>query len=220
MGTVLLINPRRETHSKAPRQRKSWDGSAIRRILNSSAGRFFGERGGAMKHHHHRRHHSRRNPGKTADIAMAIGGGAVGAFATRAIPQALLGASNTGIMGYGANALVAVAGGWLAGKLSKSAGFGWLIGGGASLLLRVYQDYTSGAGAANASDGSMSLYIGSNFPVPSYTTGNPLNNPSYNWAGSMPAISAGVTPASAAAVQTSIPPNAYSRRLKGRFAPN
>jgi hypothetical protein len=214
-------NPaRRHTHSRAVRQRKSWDGSAIRRILNSSAGQFFGERGGGNMAKHYHRRRSFRNP-NGGGIVWAIGAGAVGAFATRAIPQAVAAGSNTGIMGYAMNAAVAVGGGWLLKKWKPAAGMGWLIGGGASLLLRVYQDYTTGAGSAGSSDGSMGLYIGSSFVVPTSTAaGNPMSLPSYNFAGQAPSIAAGVQPASAAAVSTAIGPNAYSRRMKGRFTPS
>lgn len=168
------------------------------------------------KRHHHRR--SYRNP-NGGGMLVAIGSGAVGAFATRAIPQALAAGSNSGLMGYAMNAAVAVGGGWLLKKWKPAAGMGWLIGGGASLLLRVYQDYTTGAGAAGGSDGTMGLYIGSPFVIPTSTVGNPLNNPSYNWAGAPPSIAAGGQPASAAAVSTAIGPNNYSRRLAGRFTP-
>lgn len=171
-----------------------------------------------MARHHHRR--SYRNPNGGGGMLIAIGSGAVGAFATRAIPQALAAGSNSGIMGYAMNAAVALGGGWLLKKWKPAAGMGWLIGGGASLLLRVYQDYTTGAASAGSSDGTMGLYIGSPFVIPTSTVGNPLNQPSYNWAGAAPSIVAGGQSASAAAVSTAIGPNAYSRRLKGRFTPS
>jgi hypothetical protein len=167
------------------------------------------------RHRHHRRYF--RNPGN-GGLLMAVGGGAVGAFATRAIPQAVAAGSNTGIMGYAMNAVVAFGGGLLVKKWNQTAGFGWMVGGGASLLLRVYQDYTTGASSAGASDGSMGLYIGSPFVIPTSTVGSPLAQPSYNWAGAAPSVVSGGNPASAAAVSTAIGPNNYSKRLKGRFS--
>lgn len=169
----------------------------------------------------HRHYHRRRNPmsgGKGGILGMILSA-AVGGFATRAVPQAFLSSSNSGIMGYGANAVVAVGGSWLLKKfMGPKIALGWLIGGGAAIALRIYQDYTTGASAAGASDGTMSLYIGSNFPLPTYTTGSPLANPSYNWAGAPTSIGAGGNPATAAAVQTAMPTSTpYSRRLGGRF---
>lgn len=168
----------------------------------------------------HRHSRKRRNPSAMTGVVPLVGGVIAGGLGARMIPQAVLGASNTGIMGYAANGAVAVAGGLLLGRWNKSAGMGFLGGGLAALAIRVYQDYTSGAGAAGSSDGTMGLYIGSSFPIPTYTTGNPLNAGPYNFAGAPLSVAAGGQPASAAAIQTAIPGNAYGRRLKGRFAPN
>lgn len=169
---------------------------------------------------HRRSTRRRRNPSSMSGVLPLVGGVVVGGLATRMIPQALLGASNSGVMGYGANAVTALVGGWAVGKWNKTAGMGVLGGGLAALAIRIYQDYTSGAASAGSSDGTMGLYIGSSFPIPTYTTGNPLNSTPYNFAGAPTTVSAGGQPASAAAISSSIPPNPYSKRLKGRFAPN
>lgn len=168
----------------------------------------------------HRHSRKRRNPSSMSGVLPLVGGVVVGGLATRMIPQAILGASNTGIMGYGANAAVAIIGGWGVGKWNKTAGMGVLGGGLAALAIRVYQDYTSGAASAGSSDGTMGLYIASPFNPPTYTTGNPLNSTPYNFAGAALSVAAGGQPASAAAVSTAVAPNNYSKRLKGRFAPN
>ena len=161
-----------------------------------------------MARHHHHRHHHRRNPSMGRKVLPMIGGAAVGGFLTRSLPQTFLGASNTGIMGYGANALVAIAGGWLVGKWNRDAGLGWLVGGGAAIALRVYSDYTTGASTAGASDGSMSFYANAAFPVPYATSpGSPYLSPygaAYPAGAGAPVTVAGLP----------------SKRLGSRFNPN
>jgi hypothetical protein len=171
------------------------------------------------KKHYHRR----RNPGN--GIIPLVGGIVAGGLGSRMIPQALLGGSNTGVMGYLANGITAVGGGLLIKGVWKSpagqsAGMGFIGGGLAALAIRIYQDYTSGAASTGSSDGTMGLYIGSSFVIPTNTTGNPLSNTPYNFTGAPVSVAAGGQPASAAAVSTAVSPNNYSRRLKGRFAPN
>jgi hypothetical protein len=225
MPEVLLINPRRHTHPKARRRRNSWDRGAISRILHSSAGKFFGEKGGYMAKHHHRSHHQgyhhhRRNPGRGRILPM-IGGAAIGGFLTRSVAQTVLGASNAGIMGYAANVAVAVGGSWLMGKWSKDAGLGFLVGGGAAIALRVYQDYTSGASSAGTSDGSMSFYAGANYAIPYSTSpGSPYMSP---FGAAYPGGAGLSMPTGAAVVGAgplSVPQSALTKRLRGRFAPN
>src|SRR5271167_3201624 len=64
--------------------------------------------------HHHRSH---RNPNvlgmSMSELLAMVGGGVGNGIITRSGPQMLLGANNTGIMGYGANAAFAVAGAWV-----------------------------------------------------------------------------------------------------------
>jgi hypothetical protein len=236
MPKVLLINPRRHTHSKAYRQRNRWDRGAVNRILNSSAGEFFGERGGSMaRHHHHRRRHNpfgrgyhhhrrRRNPGQVAQVLTMIGGGALGAFFTRSLPQTFLGAGNTGLMGYGANAIVAGGGGWLLGMLNRDLGLGFVVGGGAGIVLRIYSDYVSGAAQVGASDGQMSFYSTQAFPLPYATApGNPFASP---YAAAYPGgVPVAVMPTTAGPAGAANPIGAagggqLSKRLRGRFAPS
>lgn len=107
------------------------------------------------KRHHRRRRHNRirrhnrsyrrRNPfgvsnvsGLVKDVLYA-GAGAVG---TRLIPNLLLKDSNTGIMGYAANAATAVALGFIAEKIGgPAAQQNVLIGGGVAIVARVFEDY-------------------------------------------------------------------------------
>ncbi|HWE00681.1 MAG TPA: hypothetical protein VG345_16635 [Bryobacteraceae bacterium] len=169
------------------------------------------------------RHNHRRNPSFSKGILPMIVSAAVGGFVTRSVPQALLGASNTGVMGYAANAGVALAGGWALGKfVSKDVGLGFVIGGGAGIVLRMYQDYTSGASSTGVSDHTMGFYATQAFPTPYATApGSPFANPfAAAYPSAMPALPPSSNPAAAAAVQTAIPKTPYSQRLRGRFAAN
>lgn len=96
---------------------------------------------------HHRR--SRRNPSRAGGggitglftNALWLIGGAVG---TKVITQAVLGAKNTGVMGYIGNAVTAFGLSLLVGKLLKNptAGKAVLSGGIVALVLRLLSDYT------------------------------------------------------------------------------
>lgn len=95
-----------------------------------------------------RRHRTRRmNPGNLGSPKTWLVGGAgvlAGVFVTRGAPQLLLGSSNTGAMGYAANAATAVIGGWAIHSFMRnpllSASF--IAGGFASLIARLISDYT------------------------------------------------------------------------------
>jgi hypothetical protein len=104
----------------------------------------------------------RRNPvsregAKTFAIegVKAIAAGAVGAVGTRAIVQGVLGDKNVGMMGYAANLAVALGGGFLLFKFtkSKSIALGWAVGGAANTVQRIWSEkvsMTSPAAAAPA----------------------------------------------------------------------
>lgn len=137
--------------------------------------------------HHHRR---RRNPlslGGRELIPTALWAIA-GGVATRAIPQLLLKDSNTGIFGYGANALTAVALSWAAERfVSPNAGKGVLIGGAVMLGGRLISDFfgkslvsfgdvfgttgTSGLGAAGDPSFDLGIYTPGEFVVPTWSDG-------------------------------------------------
>lgn len=147
------------------------------------------------RHHRvHRRHrrnplfggyrrHRRRNPilgmspGDILETAVYGVGGFVG---TRAIPQAILGASNQGVMGYAANGATALALGWLAGKISSKAGSGVITGGIIALAARILSD-TMGQGAFGGALGDLQydlgFYINNTFPLPTTGQGPYLLNP-------------------------------------------
>jgi hypothetical protein len=97
----------------------------------------------------HRRVGRRRNAGRSGGTgitglftnALWLVGGAVG---TKVLTQAVLGAKNTGFMGYIGNAVAAFGLSLLVGKLLKNPGAGKqvLAGGIVALVLRLLSDYT------------------------------------------------------------------------------
>jgi hypothetical protein len=85
-------------------------------------------------------HRRRRNPLDFKNDAVLALWASVGGIATRMGVQAFLSQYNSGVTGYAANAAVAVALGWLAEKVNKTAGQGVLIGGLAGTVMRMVGD--------------------------------------------------------------------------------
>lgn len=129
-----------------------------------------------------RRHRRRSNPGISGALgsttgmfknALSVIGGAVG---SRYATQLALGASNTGAIGYLANAIAALALGWAAGKFMKSPQVGAMVtlGGFTGLALRMLSDLTpigqyvnlSLSGAGKAGDTGIGLITDTTFYVP------------------------------------------------------
>lgn len=134
-GGVLTImsNPRRKrSHRRSTRRRKG----AVARMSNP------------RRHRRNPRHsfRRRRNPavlgmGLTELIKLGAGA-AAGGFGARAIPQAILGASNAGWMGYVANLVSTFGLGWIAGKFAgRDAQLGVLAGGLSATGMRIWGDY-------------------------------------------------------------------------------
>lgn len=134
-----------------------------------------------------RRHH---NPMALAGRELvptalwAIAGG----VATRAIPQLLLKDSNTGIFGYGANAITAFVLSWAGERfVSRNAGVGLLVGGAVMLGGRMISDFfgktlvsfgdvfgttgTSGMGAHGDPSFDLGVYTPGEFVVPTWSQG-------------------------------------------------
>ena len=138
----------------------------------------------------------RRNPGTLGRPGdwLSLGAGAVaGGYAASALPQFVLGASNTGFMGYlamvASTAILAVVSHMTLKKPMVTYG---IIGGGAGALIRrVVGDYTpfgqylSVAGASGMGD----YLSGFNFPVPQIIGGN--GNTSLGTPGQIPVSVAG-----------------------------
>lgn len=105
------------------------------------------------RHHMNGRRKSNRrrhNPdwlGTPKEILVSGVAGLANAVLTRQIPQMVLGANNTGIQGYGANALIALIGAYLAGKFAgPSAGKAAVVGGSVILLDRILTEQVSPIG--------------------------------------------------------------------------
>lgn len=106
----------------------------------------------------------------------------VGLVATRQLPQMVLGAGNSGLMGYVANGITAFAVGWLANKfLGRDAGMATGIGGGVYVMNRILGDYfspvqkylsLSGLGDPGALGDIRQGYFP--LPVPTDSAGNPI----------------------------------------------
>ncbi len=97
--------------------------------------------------HRRRAGHRRRNPGALGSTGSWLTGGVGilgGVVVTRALPQLVLGSSNTGPMGYAANAVTAIAGGFLLNSIGAGRKFAVpFVGGGfAALIARIISDYT------------------------------------------------------------------------------
>jgi hypothetical protein len=209
-GELLLMNPKRRRTRN--RSRGSHPKRRYRRRRQNPVS--YAAARPMRRHRRHRnarmfvvRHHRRRNQGLAVaarelvpTALWAIAGG----VATRAIPQLLLKDSNTGIMGYGANALTAVALSWAAERFAgANAAKGILIGGAVMLGGRLVSDFfgktlvsfgdvfgttgTSGLGAAGDPSFDLGVYTPGEFVVPTWSDGvmqrqdYPFMDPSLNF---------------------------------------
>jgi hypothetical protein len=161
-----------------------------------------------------------------------------GGVATRAIPQLLLKDSNTGIFGYGANALTAVALSWAAERfVSPNAGKGVLIGGAVMLGGRLISDFfgkslvsfgdvfgttgTAGMGAHGDPSFDLGLYTPNEFVVPTWSDGV-MQRQDYAFmepqgALSAPRSSVPLSPAQVATAQSVRPGPGVGMMTTGRF---
>jgi hypothetical protein len=158
--------------------------------------------------HHKRRSQRRRNPSPGGFGVRDLGGtilwGTAGALAARVLPSTFLGTKNTGIMGYAANAVTAIAGGMLVGKfLRPQAGQEFTAGGLIALGLRLFEDWMSGGSATQVS-GDLGFYIQNDFPLPTTGTGPFLLNQGYLNSNPMPSVPI-AAPALMAAVASQAP---------------
>jgi hypothetical protein len=134
------------------------------------------------------RHHRRRsNPGALGSPMNWIQGGAgvvVGVVGTRTIPQLILGTSNTGTMGYVANAVAAVGLGWLTHMIFPRDSVlvtSVIAGGFAGLISRVIADQTPFGAQLSLTGGlgdwGLGLYQKSNYPNPPHLIGGRPGQP-------------------------------------------
>lgn len=146
---------------------------------------------------HHRR---RRNPGALGSPMEWVMGGAgvvAGGVGSRIIPQLILGASNTGAMGYAANAVTALALGWGAHMIFKKNILTVTIiaGGFGSLIQRIVTEQTPygsvlSTPAAGMGDWGLGLYQKSNYLTPQRIQGprGPASSQFYWGDGSQAAV--------------------------------
>jgi hypothetical protein len=149
--------------------------SPRKRRGNFGLGRHSREGEYMAKHRRHHRHHygRHRNPilgMSSGDLIVETAAAVANGVATRVIPQMILGANNTGIMGYGANAVAALAGAWLAGKFSMKAGHGALLGGAVAIASRILSDTMGqnalGGGLSGDLGGELGFYIQQDYVLP------------------------------------------------------
>ena len=117
---------------------------------------------------HHRRRSSRRNPLGQGGTQTLIEGVAIlsGLLGSKYVAQLVLGTSNTGILGYGANLVVGGIGAWGIGSAMKKPKLGqsFFVGSVIEVIIRALEDYTpfgtyvSGMGVGD--------YFASNFVNP------------------------------------------------------
>lgn len=132
----------------------------------------------------HKRHHNRHRYGRHHNPILGVSAGELivetaaavaNGVATRVIPQMVLGAQNTGIMGYAANAATGLAGAWLAGKFSNKAGHGALLGAAVALASRILSDTMGqnalGGGLSGDLGGELGFYVNANWPLPTASRG-------------------------------------------------
>lgn len=132
------------------------------------------------------RHRRRSNPaglGRPMDWLQGGAGVIAGVVGTRAIPQLVLGPSNTGPMGYVANAVAAVGLGWLTHMLfprNSVLTTSVIAGGFAGLLSRIIAEKTPFGGTLSLSglgDWGLGLYQKSNYPAPPHLIGGRPGQP-------------------------------------------
>jgi len=120
-----------------------------------------------------RRHRNPAGLGRPMDWVQGGAGVLAGVLGTRALPQMLLGASNTGPMGYAANAVAALVLGWGAHAIFKKPVITTAVvaGGFASLFSRIIADktpYGAQFSLSGLGDWGLGLYQKSNFNRPQH----------------------------------------------------
>jgi hypothetical protein len=193
-GTKTMARRRRRRSNAGTRRRRTTRARRVyvhrrRRRATSNPSSYRRRRRSRVANRHHRR---RRNPGISGALsgttgmfknALSVIGGAVG---SRYATQLALGASNTGAIGYLANAIAALALGWAAGKFMKSPQVGAMVtlGGFTGLALRMLSDLTpigqyvnlSLSGAGKGGDVGIGLITDTTFYVPTVFQNGSMTN--------------------------------------------
>lgn len=126
--------PRRRQNVRQHRMRHN---ARTHRVYNPRPRRVYN-----VRHHRARRH----NPAgyRWSDVFVLGGGALVGSSLSSAGSQLILGASNTGAVGYVTNLVATLVLSWLGGMVTRNRAFpaGILAGGIGSLLRRIISDYS------------------------------------------------------------------------------
>lgn len=153
---------RRATHHSRPRRmnaRRPRHRARTRHLYNPARRRVYN-----VVRHHRRRH----NPAgyRWSDVFVLGAGGVVGSTLSSASSQLVLGASNSGMVGYLTNLAATLVLSWLGGMVTRNRAFpaGILAGGIGSLIRRIIADYSL-FGTYSASLG-MGDYMVSNWVTP------------------------------------------------------
>ena len=121
--------------------------------------------------------------GRPIDWVQGGAGVLVGVVGTRALPQMILGASNTGMQGYLANAVTAAGLGWVTHMVfprNPTLTTSVIAGGFAALLARIIADKTSFGpqlSLTGLGDWGLGLYKKSNYPYPPQLQDGRLRGP-------------------------------------------
>lgn len=161
---IIMGNPRRKRNKRR------------RRASNPHRRRY------SMKNaRRHRSYRRRRNPAINRGMLELTLAGGVGAVATRAGVQALLGDKNAGAMGYGANVIAALGLGFVGDKFGGgNIGQGLMLGGLIATVLRIAKEqfFASSPLAAQLSlqglgdaDFALSGYVNDPFTLPTTSEG-------------------------------------------------
>jgi hypothetical protein len=192
-GELLLMNPKRRRvrsrarashHKRRYRRRRP---NPMSYAMSHPVRRRRRSHNPKMRVVRRRRHHNPLALGGRDLVPTALWAIA-GGVATRAIPQLLMKENNTGLIGYGANALTFIIGSYAADRfISRNAAVGVLVGGGVMLAGRMISDYfgktlvsfgdvfgttgTAGMGAHGDPSFDLGLYTEGEFVVPTWSDG-------------------------------------------------
>jgi hypothetical protein len=107
----------------------------------------------------------------TSDILKLAGGAFVGALGSGYLSTMILSTSNSGIMGYAADAASTLIIAWAANKfVGSKVAEGAIAGGFGALLKRIYQENVSGTALSGHGD-FLGAYGSRGFPLPTSTAG-------------------------------------------------
>ena len=144
----------------------------------------------SRKHSYRRRRHNPTVGGFGLTELAKLGVGSAGGFVgTRFLTQLALGDNNTGILGYAANAVMAIALAWATEKFAhdKTIASGVAAGGLGGLFARIWSENFSGVAPTAAASSGMSgygdaeftglgAYVASGYPLPTVSAFQPGSN--------------------------------------------